>query len=161
MGEAFQKHLLVDGSNVMHAWPELRGMLQRDRATARQRLAQAVSVLHDVEQVRVTLVFDGRGAELSIEPVAGQATFAEVHTPSGTTADDVIEKLVGQARAPGQCVVATDDRAERQVIESLGAAGISAADLATWIERVGQRQGARLGERRRANEEKWRRKEAP
>jgi len=81
-----------------------------------------------------------------------------VHTPSGTTADDVIEKLVGQAREPGQCVVATDDRAERQVIESLGAAGLSAADLATWIERVGQRQGARLAERRRANDETWRRK---
>jgi uncharacterized protein len=159
VSEAFQKHLLVDGSNVMHAWPELRALLGRDRDTARGKLSQAVSVLHDVEQVRVSLVFDGRGQEISVEQPSGQATFALIYTPSGTTADDVIEQLVGQAREPGQCVVATDDRAERQVIESLGAAGMSAADLATWIERAGQRQGARLAERRRANEEKWRRRD--
>jgi predicted RNA-binding protein with PIN domain len=159
MGAAFQKHLLVDGSNVMHAWPELRTLLKRDRETARLKLSQAVRVLHDVEQVRVSLVFDGRGAELSIDQPSGHPTFAHLHTPSGITADDVIESLVGQAREPDQCVVATDDRAERQVIESLGAAGMSAADLATWIERVGQRQGARLTARRQANDEQWRRKE--
>jgi predicted RNA-binding protein with PIN domain len=156
---AFQKHLLVDGSNVMHAWPELRALLKRHRDLARGKLSQAVSVLHDVEQVRVTLVFDGRGREISVEQPSGHATFALIHTPSGTTADDVIERLVGQAREPGRCLVATDDRAERQVIESLGAAGLSAADLATWIERTGQRQVARLAERRHANEEKWRRRD--
>ena len=116
-----------------------------------------MSVLHEVEQVRLSLVFDGRRAELAMEQPSGHATFAVIHTPTGTTADDVIEQLVGQAREPGQCVVATDDRAERQVIESLGAAGMSAADLATWVERAGERQGARLEERRRANDVQWRR----
>jgi hypothetical protein len=157
MADPYQKHLLVDGSNVMHAWPELRALLPRDRATARTRLSQAVAVLHDAEQIRVSLVFDGRGAEISIEQPSGHAMFAHIHTPSGLTADDVIESLVGQSREPGSCVVATDDRAERQVIESLGAVGMSAADLAAWIKRVEGRQGARLAERRRANDEKWRR----
>jgi predicted RNA-binding protein with PIN domain len=157
MGAPGQKHLLVDGSNIMHAWPELRALLPGDRDTARARLSQAVRVLHDGEQLRVTIVFDGRGSELSVEQPGGQATFAHVYTPGGTTADDVIAQLVGQAREPSDCLVATDDRGERQAIETLGAAGLSSADLASWVRRAEQRQQAQLQERRRANESKWRR----
>jgi predicted RNA-binding protein with PIN domain len=157
MGATGQKHLLVDGSNIMHAWPELRALLAGDRDTARARLSRAVRILHDLEQVRVTLVFDGRGSELSIEQPGGQATFAHIHTPAGTTADDVIAQVVGQARAPADCLVATDDRGERQAIEALGAGGISSADLASWIARAEKRQQAQLGERRRDNESQWRR----
>ena len=157
MAAAGQKHLLVDGSNIMHAWPELRVLLAGDRDTARVRLSRAVRILHDLEQVRVTVVFDGRGTELSVEQPGGQATFAHVHTPAGTTADDVIAQLVGQAREPGDCMVATDDRGERQAVEALGAGGISSADLASWIDRAEKRQQAQLRERRRDNESQWRR----
>jgi uncharacterized protein len=153
----FEKHLLIDGSNIIHAWPELRALLKRDRDAARSRLSQAAGVLHDVERIRVSIVFDGRGPDLAVERPSGQATFTHIHTPSGTTADDVIEQLVGQARQPGLCLVATDDRVERQTVEATGAAGLSAADLAAWIERVGGRQQSRLAERRRANEKEWRR----
>ncbi len=73
MGAPGQKHLLVDGSNIMNAWPELRALLPGDRDTARARLSRAVRILHDLEQVRVTVVFDGRGTELSVEQPGGQA----------------------------------------------------------------------------------------
>jgi predicted RNA-binding protein with PIN domain len=157
MAAAGPKHLLVDGSNIMNAWPELRALLKRDRDGARARLSQALRVLHDAEQVRVTIVFDGRGETLSIEQPAGQPTFAHLYTPSGTTADDVIAQLVGQARLPADCLVATDDRGERQAIETLGAAGLSSADLAGWIGRVEKRQQSGLAERRLSNEKAWRR----
>ena len=147
---------MVDGSNIMHAWPELRRLLKRDRDAARSRLSQALSVLHDAERLRVSLVFDGKGAELSVERPSGHATFSHVYTPSGTTADEVIEKIVGQSRRPGDCLVATDDRAERQTTEALGAAGLSAADLASWVARAGGRQDSGLDERRRANDKAWR-----
>ncbi len=152
-----QKHLLIDGSNIMHAWPELRALLKRDRAAARSRLSQAAGILHDVERIRVSLVFDGRGPDVVVEQPSGQATFVHLYSPSGMTADDVIEQMVGKARAPGLCLVATDDRAERQTVEASGAAGLSAADLASWIERAGGRQQSRLAKRRRANEKEWRR----
>ena len=32
---ASAKHLLVDGPNILHAWPELRALLRRDRDAAR------------------------------------------------------------------------------------------------------------------------------
>ncbi len=154
----FEKHLLVDGSNLLHAWPELRVLLKRDRDAARARLSQMLSVIHDVEEIRLTLVFDGRGEALVVEYPNGLKTYAHVYTPSGMTADDVIEQLVGQAADPALCVVATDDRAERQTIEAVGAAGISAEELAAWVQRAGLRQQGQLAKRSHENEKIWRQK---
>jgi predicted RNA-binding protein with PIN domain len=152
-----EKHLLVDGSNIMHAWPELRTLLKRDRDTARSRLSLAVAAIHDAGQARVTLVFDGRGSELVVEQPSGHTNLAHVFTPTGTTADDVIEQLVGRAAAPGACVVASDDRAVRSTVEALGAESISAEELANWAARAAARQGAQAAGLRRDNERQWRR----
>lgn len=130
-------------------------MLKRDRDAARSLLSQRLSVLHDAERLRVSIVFDGRGDELVLERPYGQPTFTRLYTPSGMTADDVIEQIVGQAREPGHCVVATDDRAERQTIEALGAAGMSAADLAAWVARAEQRQSSRIADKRHVNDREW------
>lgn len=150
------RHLLVDGSNVIHAWPELRALAGRDRGAARSALSRALAALHDAEGIRVTLVFDGSGAELSLENPSGQPTFTHAHAPAGMTADDVIEQWVGRSREPAACLVATDDRAERSTVEALGAATLSAADLAAWAERAAGRQRSHLQRRHRENDRKWR-----
>jgi len=154
---SFSKHLFIDGANIVHAWPETRALLKHDRDAARANLSQRVSVLHDLEQVRVTIVFDGRGDELVVERPSGQLTFTHLYTPSGTTADDVIDQLVGNAKDAAACVVATDDRAERQTIAALGAAGISSDDLAAWVKRAEERQRAQVSGLKRENEREWRR----
>jgi len=64
--------------------------------------------------------------------------------------------LVAKSRQPGDCLVATDDRAERQTIESLGALGLSSADLAAWVRQSSSRMGMRLQDRNRANDRDWR-----
>lgn len=148
-------HLLIDGSNVMHAWPELKALLRRDRNAARSRLSLAAAVLHDVEGLRVTIVFDGRSAESSVEQPFGRDGFVHIHTPAGVTADDVIVQLVRRAKRPQDCLVATDDRGERQAVEALGAATISTDDLAARIERAGTRQRARLDASRRETDRRW------
>jgi predicted RNA-binding protein with PIN domain len=153
----YEKHLLIDGSNIMHAWAKLRVLLKGDRDTARTKLSQMLSVIHDAEQVRLTLVFDGRGEELTLEFPGTQKTFAHIYTPAGTTADDVIEQLVGQASEPANCYVATDDRAERQTIEATGAVAVSAAELAAWVQRAELRQQSRVSGLKRDNERAWRR----
>lgn len=153
----YEKHLLIDGSNILHAWAVLRPLMKNDRDVARAKLSQMVSVIHDEEQVRLTIVFDGRGEELAVEYPGVQKTYAHIYTPAGTTADDVIEQLVGQAVEPGYCTVATDDRAERQTIEASGACGISAEELAAWVQRVELRQRSRVTGLKRDNERTWRR----
>ena len=153
---AYTRHLLIDGSNIVQAWPELRALARRDRNAARSQLSKAVAGLEETEELRVSLVFDGKGTELAVEHPSGRPGFAVLYTPSGTTADDVIEQWVAKSRQAGDCLVATDDRAERQTIEALGAAGLSSADLATWVRQAAGRLGTRLQDRKRANDKDWR-----
>ena len=154
---AFEKHLLVDGANLLHAWPELRTLMKRDRDAARSLLMQRLSGLHDSEQVRVTLVFDGRGDELVVERPFGHVTFSVLYTPSSLTADDVIEQLVGRAADPSSCHVATGDQAERQTIEAAGAVWVPPADLAAWVARSETRMTSKLADHNRTNSAKWNR----
>ncbi len=155
-GVSFTRHLLIDGANVVHGWPELRGMMQRERDEARALLVRRVTVLHDEEQIRVTVVFDGRGAELTMERPSGHATLSVLHTASGVTADHVIEQLVAASATPESCVVVTADRAERETVAAAGAHVLSPDDLARWVAQVEERQRARLAGLRANNETRWR-----
>lgn len=150
------QHLLVDGSNVLHAWPETRLLLKKDRDAARALLVQRLSAVHDAEGWRVTVVFDGRGAELSIEQPGRAATFAVVYTPSALTADDVIEQWIGKSTAPEECMVVTADGAERTTVRALGARWCTPAELYRWCEQASARQGATVAALRRTNDQAWR-----
>lgn len=154
---ASSKHLLVDGPNILHAWPELRALLRRDRAAARSQLTGRLTAIHDAEAIRLTLVFDGRGPELIFERQAQQETFTVLYTPSKFTADDIIERLVAGASAPGDCHVATADQAERRIIEGLGAQWVSPEDLAAWCARAEGRTAAQAAGLRRRNAQEWQR----
>jgi predicted RNA-binding protein with PIN domain len=156
---AFEKHLLVDGANVLHAWPDLQALQRTDRNAARARLAQRLSAIHDGEHVRVTLVHDGRGPELVIERPSQQETFSVLHTPSSLTGDDVIERLVAKSSTPANCVVASGDRAIVQTVTALGAAAISPDDLGAWIARAEQQQARQVERLRRKTDQEWRRDE--
>jgi predicted RNA-binding protein with PIN domain len=153
---AFEKHLLVDVANVLHAWPELRALLNHDRNAARSQLFKRIEAVHDVEQVRVTLVVDGRGRELVIEHPSGQSTLTMVYTPSSLTADDVIEQMVGRSADPTTCEVATGDQAERNTIEATGAIWVPVEELRRRIERAEQRLSAKVAGLKRVNAREWR-----
>jgi predicted RNA-binding protein with PIN domain len=154
---AFDKHLLIDGYNVIHAWPGLKKVLLREgAAAARERLCEAARVLHDFEKIRVSFVFDGRGERIEIERPGRQLTFSVVFSPAAMTADGVIEQLVGKAEDPGLILVATSDGLERQTVEALGAKWLSPRDLEVWIKRARDHQDRELTRRKGANDNKWR-----
>jgi predicted RNA-binding protein with PIN domain len=153
---SFVRHLLVDGSNILHAWPELRSLAKRDRDTARAQLVQRLAAIHDADRVRVTIVFDGRGAELSIDRPSAEPTFSVVHTSSSLTADDVIEQMVSGSADATACIVATDDLAERSMVAAARGHTLTSDDLATWARQAEARQAAALEKRRAANRHEWR-----
>lgn len=154
---AFEKHLLVDAANVIHAWPGLRVLFSRDRDAARSLLVQRVGAIHDAESLRVTVVIDGRGREIVVEHPSGQATLSVIHTPSSLTADDVIEQMVGRSADPSSCEVATGDQAERSTIEATGAVWVRPADLLRRVERAESRLSSQVAKGNRANDREWRR----
>lgn len=155
---AFEKHLLVDAANILHAWPDSRALLKRDRDAARAQLIQRLGALHDAETVRVTIVIDGRGPEIVVEHPSSQDTLTVVYTPSSLTADDVIERMVGRSVDPSMCEVATGDQAERGTIEATGAVWVRPADLAARIEGAERRLSSKVAGLNRANAQDWRRR---
>jgi hypothetical protein len=155
---AFEKHLLVDAANVIHAWPELRSLMKRDRDAARSQLIQRLGAVHDAESILVTVVIDGRGRELVVEHPSRQETLTVVYTPSSLTADDVIEQMVGRSPDPSLCEVATGDQAERNTIEATGAVWVPPADLLSRLERAEQRLSAKVTGLNRVNAQDWRRR---
>jgi predicted RNA-binding protein with PIN domain len=149
------RHLLVDGANILHAWPELRRLIKRDRDAARSQLTGSLAAIHDGEGMRVTIVFDGRGDQIVVEQPSRQATFSVVYTPDALTADDVIEQMVANSSEPSACVVATDDQAERETVMAAGATAIRSDELAAWVRRAGERQSAAVTALRKSNAREW------
>ena len=152
---AFEKHLLVDGANILHAWPDLRAVLKRDRDAAHSKLFQRLTALHDAEAMRVTVVIDGRGKEIVVEHPCRQPTFAVVYTPSSLTADDVIEQMVGRSADAALCEVATGDQAERSTIEAVGAVWVRPEELLARVERAEQRISKKVTQLNRSNARDW------
>jgi predicted RNA-binding protein with PIN domain len=150
------RHLLVDGSNILHAWPELSALLKRDRDAARSQLVQQLAAIHDAESVQLTIVFDGRGDKLVIEHPSRQSSLTVIYTASSQTADDVIEQMAAKAVATSRCLVATDDRAEQQTVRAAGAEVVSSSDLVAWAKQAGVRISSLVKRRQSANEKTWR-----
>jgi predicted RNA-binding protein with PIN domain len=121
-----ERWVLVDGYSVIHAWPKLRRAAGRSLEQQRDALVRVLQQFGDARHCRLTVVFDGYAAKRKpefAEPTAGvEVLFSEI----GKTADDVIERLVGQAGHRDQILVVTSDRMERQTVEGLGAQSMDA-----------------------------------
>lgn len=151
-------HILVDGSNLIHAWPELRGLLSRDKSVARERLVSSVTALWPSACERLTIVFDGRGQDLVVEHPVGSDAVAVIYTPAGLTADDVIERLIGRAADASSCLVATGDQAERATVEASGAAWCTPEELAARVAKAGDVQSLRMDRIKKENARGWKRR---
>ena len=134
------RSLIVDGYNVIHAWPALKRVLrQRGVEDARRRLVQLLAEYAAQTGTQVTAVFDSHGRVESGEPVD---VVDGVNVRYGTrtaTADNVIERLAGDAARRGaaaDAVVATSDRLQREVVGAMGVATMSAGALELELARV-------------------------
>ena len=154
--ERFQRHLLIDGYNVLHQWPAGKLFLNRSQmAAGRDFLARETRVLHDREGWRVTLVFDGKGSEVEVERPFMDPTFSLLYAPASLSADAVIEQLVAGCADPGSCVVVTLDRLERETLAAVGANTMTPEDLARWIAGAVQRMRGELQQRDRQIRREW------
>ena len=120
--------LLVDGNNVIHAWPDLLAMHKRRRGLAHMELSHRLTAYQDQSDCRVVLVFDGRGDKVEAEK--GEAGIQIFYTDSGSTADDVIERLTKKSAGKYEIIGATNDLAEQNAVASLGGEPMSA----DWLE---------------------------
>ncbi len=115
--------LLVDGNNVIHGWDDLRDLQRRVPGGAYRELVRRLGEYRDFIGERIVVVFDGRGITLTEErPSPGLQV---IYTSGGQTADDVIERLAIRYAGQYEITVATDDRAEQDVVVAAGGACVS------------------------------------
>ena len=123
--------LIVDGYNVIHAWPRLKALLTAGGGEeARRALIGELADYAAVQQLRVTLVFDGPRRVASAAEVIDGVTV--VFSGRSGSADHLIERLVYEAARAGEArevMVATSDRLQRDMVRAMGVATIDATSF--------------------------------
>ena len=125
------ERVIVDGYNVIHAWPQLKRLLSdASLEAARDRLIERLSVFGMVVGADVTVVFDAHHSAArnnSQETVEGVKV---LFTRKGHSADHAIERMAYDASQAGDVItVATSDRFQRDLVRGMGGAVISAQEL--------------------------------
>ena len=121
--------LLVDGYNIIHAWPELRKLAQQDLEGARQRLVHRLRNYQGWKKCRVIVVFDAYKVKGGAGSVERHGDVWVVYTKEAETADMYIEKTTYELKGKGRVRVATSDGLEQLIILGHGAARMSANEL--------------------------------
>ena len=144
--------LLVDGYNMIGAWPELVTLKNQDRLEdAREALLQRLSNYAKYENIRVIVVFDAQLVP-GITQNYTKYQLEVVFTEEGETADSFIERTVYELKDSYKTVsVCTSDYAEQIQVLGSGALRVSSRELKVRVERakldekkyyVGFRKGA-------------------
>lgn len=121
--------LLVDGYNIIGAWPELRALKDRDLPAARDRLVERMAEYQAFSGFRVIVVFDAYGVQ-GTEKKYKNHKVEVIFTKENETADERIEKLaISLNNRKTQIHVATSDFTEQWAIFGQGALRISAREL--------------------------------
>lgn len=139
--------LIVDGYNIINAWPELRDLMPLGLDVARQALVDILSDYGASHGVEVTIVFD---AQTQPGPAREQhfSGVTVVFSASGETADSAIERMVQRSQSKNCWVrVATSDHLEQSVVLGFGATRISARELRQMVQDTRKHQAHYLGKR--------------
>lgn len=145
--------LIVDGYNVIHAWPELSPIIKAGHAEeARRRLIVMLGEYAAATGERVTVVFDAHGR--ARDHSAGETIdgVLVLFGSKGQSADHVIERRVAIASRrgdAGRVTVASGDRLQRDLVMGMGAAVIGAEALRQVVLGAHAETGAHSARRRR------------
>lgn len=122
--------LIIDGYNVINAWPELIKLKEDNFEHARLRLIEILSNYSGYKGIRVIVVFDAHQVKGGVERKEHHGNIEVLFSGEGITADSVIEKLISEIPL-NHCkvFVATSDKTEQEMIWGKGAYRMSSREL--------------------------------
>ncbi|WP_027410219.1 NYN domain-containing protein [Anoxybacteroides tepidamans] len=128
--------LVVDGYNMIGAWPELRKLKEFDLAAARDLLISKMAEYQGFTGYKVIIVFDAHLVQ-GIEKKYTNHQVDVIFTRENETADERIEKLAKQLiNVRTKVYVATSDYTEQWAIFGQGALRKSARELLIEVESI-------------------------
>ncbi|XID90854.1 NYN domain-containing protein [Paenibacillaceae bacterium WGS1546] len=122
--------LIVDGYNMIGAWPELAALKDERLEDARDRLLDMLSDYQGYAGLTVIVVFDAFRVSGAGAQYRHRKKFSVVYTRERETADECIERLVGEwISVKRNIYVATSDLVEQHVAFGRGALRVPAREL--------------------------------
>lgn len=130
MDQRPREFLLVDGYNIVNAWPELYDEVVRvDLGSARDKLIDIMADYSAFTGIFVIIVFDAHQVDKNRRTNYTINGVDVVYTKEGETADHYIEKVADAIGREEKIRVATSDWIEQQIVMGRGASRISAREL--------------------------------
>jgi predicted RNA-binding protein with PIN domain len=135
------RFLIVDGHSVIFAWPDLRKLHAQRPSLARESLVKQLRAYQDWVDIRVVVVFDGKGARVTetSDPHDVQIFYSR----KGQTADAIIERLASRYATRFDLIVAKSDYLEQQTASAFGAECISPETLRQILQEAETRRRRR------------------
>ena len=127
--------MLVDGYNIIHAWDELRELMEDvSLESARVKLIDTLSNYKGVQKATIIVVFDAYLVKGNPGSVSKYHNIYVVYTKEAETADHYIERVVTSMPKHYRVRVATTDGLEQIIIMGQGAHRMSARGLRDEIK---------------------------
>ena len=130
------EYLLVDGYNVIYAWPKLRRLAEGDLDAARRRLQDILCNYAGYRRCRVIAVFDAYKVKGGAGSVEAYHNIHVVFTREAETADMYIEKTTHELGRKHRVRVVSSDGTEQIIILGNGGLRVSAAAFEKEVDAV-------------------------
>ena len=127
-------YLLVDGYNIIFAWPELKSLAALDLTAARGALEDILADYRGFRRCEVILVFDAYKVKRNPGSVEKRNGIHIVYTKEAETADMYIEKASYRLQKEHRVRVATSDNLEQLIVLGHGALRLSAEAFHAEVE---------------------------
>ena len=126
-----QPRIVIDGYNLIHAIPELARLVGTDLERARDSLVARLAVYRSQRNVRVTVVFDGRGtlAQQTRPPGGIEVVFSR----PPQNADAKIKTMLSLEKSPKSWTVVTSDNSIAIFARDFGAKTVPSAEFAAKL----------------------------
>ncbi len=113
--------ILVDGYSLLQHWPDIAPGKPRQSEAAREEIISRLTQYYDICGTPVTVVFNGQSERADLGPFPSTPDVEVIYTHSGRSAEQLMERVVSRMKTYGDVLVVTDDPAEREAVESVGA----------------------------------------
>jgi predicted RNA-binding protein with PIN domain len=139
-----QDYLIIDGYNILFAWPDFEIIRNESLEFARTKLVEILTNYSALADEKIILVFDAyqTGNKESVDLISDKLKI--IYSQQGETADSLIEKLVSSGISSGRVYVATSDWAEQSMIFGLGAYRITPLELLDRIKTLNREAYAHM-----------------
>jgi predicted RNA-binding protein with PIN domain len=139
--------LIVDGYNVIGAWPHLKALKAISLEESRLALISMMGEYQAITGMRVYIVFDAYQVPGSMREY-NQSRVKVLYSNENETADELIERLVVQFRHKRRSIfVATSDLVEQTVIFGQGAYRVPVRELFYRMEDAKRQIASEVNER--------------